>query len=118
VHEHISSGDCVCPFARFRDVTREDTAAVIEHADTAVSTTHPTIGESITNMTDSDILDVYNSVIDAQIQSLLDWDNTKTEIPPGKPQIKSAVLLASGVTRRGPALRHRRPGRRSNRHPD
>lgn len=85
-------------------ITREGTAAVIEHADATVSTTHLTIGASIANMTDSDILDVYNSVIDAQIQSLLDWDNTITEIPPGKPQIKRSRGTGQWVPR-GEVLR-------------
>ena len=69
-------------------ITREGNAATIEHADTTISTTHLTIGEAIEQMSDSEILDIYNSVIDAQEQSLRDWDNTITEIPPGKPQIK------------------------------
>ena len=69
-------------------ITREGGTAVIEHADTTISTTNLTIGDGITAMTDLDILNVYNSIIDAQEQSLRDWDNTITEIPPGKPQIK------------------------------
>lgn len=57
-------------------------------ADTAISTKHLTIGDGFEQMSDSEILGVYNSVIDAQEQSLRDWDNTITEISPGKPQIR------------------------------
>jgi hypothetical protein len=46
------------------------------------------IGDGITAMTDLDILDVYNSIIETQEQSLRNWDNTITEIPPGKQQVK------------------------------
>ena len=69
-------------------ITREGGTAVIEHADTAISTTNLTIGNGITAMTDLDIFNIYNSIIDAQEQSLRDWDNTIAEIPPGKPQVK------------------------------
>lgn len=40
-------------------ITREGKAAVIERADTTVSTTHLTIGDGIEAMTDHDILAVY-----------------------------------------------------------
>ncbi len=69
-------------------ISRDGKAAVIEHADTTISTTHLTIGDAIDGMTDLEILNVYNSVIDAQERSLRDWDNTITEVPPGRPQIK------------------------------
>jgi hypothetical protein len=69
-------------------ITRDGGTAVIEHADTTISTTNLTIGDGIKDMTDIEILAVYNSVIEAQEQSLRDWDNAVTEIPPGKPQIK------------------------------
>lgn len=85
-------------------ISRDGKAAVIEHADTAISTTHLTIGDAIDGMTDLEILDVYNSVIDAQEQSLRDWDNTITEIPLGRPQIKFSPGSAQWVPR-GEVLR-------------
>jgi hypothetical protein len=69
-------------------IIRQGSTAVIEHADTTISTTHLTLGDGIEAMSDSEILAAYNDVIDAQEQSLRDWDNTVIEIPPGKPQIK------------------------------
>jgi hypothetical protein len=39
-------------------------------------------------MSDQEVVDVLNDVLAAQVQSLREWDNTVTEIPVGKPQIK------------------------------
>jgi len=69
-------------------ITREGTTAIIEHADETISGVNLTIGDAIRGMSDREILDVYNDVIAAQEQSLRDWDNTVTEVPIGKPQIK------------------------------
>ena len=69
-------------------ITREGPTAIIEHADATVSTTNLTIGDEIAKMTDHDILAVYNDIIAAQEQLSRERDNTVTEIPPGKPQIK------------------------------
>ena len=69
-------------------ITRQGPTAIIEHADATVSTTNLTIGDEIATMTDHDILAVYNDIIAAQEQLSREWDNTVTEIPPGKPQIK------------------------------
>jgi len=69
-------------------ITREGTTAIIEHADSNISTTNLTIGGEIEIMSDQEILAVYNAIIASQEQSLREWDNTVTEIPPGKPQIK------------------------------
>ena len=69
-------------------ITRQGPTAIIEHADATVSTTNLTIGDEIATMTDHDILAVYNDIIAAREQLSREWDNTVTEIPPGKPQIK------------------------------
>ena len=69
-------------------ITRQGPTAIIEHADATVSTTNLTIGDEIAKMTDHDILAVYNNIIAAQEQLSRERDNTVTEIPPGKPQIK------------------------------
>ena len=69
-------------------ITRDGTTAVIEFADSNIMGVNLTIGDEIHGMTDRDILDVHNDIVAAQEQSLLDWDNTVIEIPPGKPQIK------------------------------
>lgn len=69
-------------------ITRDGTTAVIEFADSNIIGVNLTIGDEIHGMTDQDILDLHNDIVAAQEQSLLDWDNTVIEIPPGKPQIK------------------------------
>lgn len=69
-------------------ITREGHSALIEHADTSVSTTSLTIGPGIEQMSDHDILALYNGVIASQEQLLRKWDSMVTEIPVGKPQIK------------------------------
>lgn len=78
---------CRAAFDQVR-ITREGGSAIIEHADATVSTTSLTIGPGIDQMSDHDILALYNAVIASQEQLLREWDNTVTEIPVGKPQLK------------------------------
>lgn len=78
---------CRAGFDQVR-ITRDGTSAIIEHADPTISTTSLTIGPKIDQMTDHDILALYNAIIASQEQILREWDNTVTEIPAGKPQIK------------------------------
>lgn len=77
---------CRAAFDQVR-ITREAGSAIIEHADATISTTSLTIGPDIDQMSDHDILALYNAVIASQEQLLREWDNTVTEIPVGKPQI-------------------------------
>ena len=69
-------------------ITREGKSATIEHADANIAKTHLALGDEIVGMSEADILDAYNAVIDAQEQLRSEWVNTVVEIPPGKPQIK------------------------------
>lgn len=78
---------CRAAFDQVR-ITREGGSAIIEHADATISTTSLTIRPDIEQMFDHDILALYNAVIASQEQLLREWDNTVTEIPVGKPQIK------------------------------
>ena len=47
-------------------ITREGEYAIIENADPTVSVMHLKIGTEIRQMSDQDILDLFNDVIDAQ----------------------------------------------------
>jgi hypothetical protein len=85
-------------------ISREGPTAIIEHADATISTTNLTIGEEIAAMTDRDILAVHNSIIASQEQLLREWDNTVTEVPSGKPQIKYSKGSDQSVPR-GEVLR-------------
>lgn len=68
--------------------TRDGPTAVIEFADPAYGGVNLTIGDHMAKMRDQQVVDVPNDVLAAQAQSLRAWDNTVTEIPLGKPQIK------------------------------
>ncbi len=69
-------------------ITRNGDSALIEHADTTIATTGLTIGPGIYQMSDHDILALYNAVIASQEQLLREWNNTVTEIPVRRPQIE------------------------------
>jgi hypothetical protein len=68
-------------------ITRDGDTATIDHADTNLSGAHLTIGPKIAAMTDADIVEMYNDVLDSQWALLQEWDKTVVEEPPGEPQI-------------------------------
>ncbi len=55
-------------------VTRDGNDAIIEYADPEISDIRLTIGPQIKTMTDSDIVDVFNSIMDAQEKPLRGWN--------------------------------------------
>jgi hypothetical protein len=67
--------------------TREGEIATIDRADPDLSSAHITNGPQIASMSDADIVDLYNKILDSQWASLQAWDNTVVEEPPGEPQI-------------------------------
>jgi hypothetical protein len=70
-------------------ITRDGNDAIIEYADPEISGTRVTIGPQLKTMTDRDIVDVFNGMMDAQERLLLPgWNKTVVEVPPGKPQIE------------------------------
>jgi hypothetical protein len=69
-------------------ITRDGPTAVIEFADPAYGGVNLTIGDHVAEMSDQQVVDLLNDILAAQAQSLREWDNTVTEIPLGKPQIK------------------------------
>ena len=71
-------------------ITREGDAAIIENADPLVSAMQLRIGPQVIQMTDVEILSVFNDVMASQEQALREYDNTLVEIPVGKPQVKFA----------------------------
>ena len=65
-------------------ITREGTDAIIDHADANLS------GACITGiaaMTDAEIVEMYNQILDSQWELLEAWDKTVVEEPPGEKQI-------------------------------
>jgi hypothetical protein len=68
-------------------ITREGNDAIVDHADAGISGAHLAIGPEIAAMTDADIVDLYNDILESQHRLLAEWDKTVTEEPPGEKQI-------------------------------
>ena len=85
-------------------IAREGEDAIIENADPTVSVMHLKIGPAVQFMSDQQILDMFNAVITAQEDLRAEYDNTVTEIPPGRPQIEYAENADQWVPR-GDVLR-------------
>jgi hypothetical protein len=69
-------------------ITREGEYAVIQFADSRISTTNLKLGRNVQRMTDQQILDCFNDCIRAQEQAAAEYEHVAVEIPPGKPQIE------------------------------
>ena len=65
-------------------ITREGNGAVIDHANANLSGARIA---GIATMTDADIVEMYNQILDSQWELLEAWDKTVTEEPPGERQI-------------------------------
>jgi hypothetical protein len=68
-------------------ITREGNDAIVDHADAGISGAHLTIGPEIAAVTDADIVDLYNDILESQERLLAAWDKTVIEEPPGEKQI-------------------------------
>ena len=68
-------------------ISRDGDTASIDHADPSLSGVHLTIGPQIAAMTDADIVEMYNDILDSQWALLQEWDKTVVEEPLGEPQI-------------------------------
>jgi len=64
-----------------RDGSRDGEYALIEHADPAYGSVNLKLGPEIANLTDREILDVFNDIIVAQEASIADPANRPIEIP-------------------------------------
>jgi hypothetical protein len=70
-------------------ITREGDYAIIAYADENVATTHFKMGrEKLAVMTDEQILDFWNTGIEARDEVMAAYDHIAVEIPMGKPQLK------------------------------
>jgi hypothetical protein len=65
-------------------ITREGNDAIIDHADANLSGARIA---GIATMTDADIVEMYNQILDSQWALLEAWDKTVVEEPPGERQI-------------------------------
>lgn len=70
-------------------ITRQgDDTAIIEYKEKDIGIAHLKIGPEITEMSDQDILDCHNDCLQAQLESMKNYQPIAIEIPPGKPQIE------------------------------
>ena len=85
-------------------ITRDGESAVIQYKEEGVMTTHLTIGPETANMTDEEILELFNDMLRAQAQLAAENKHVAVEVPLGSPQIK---YFARGYqwTPRGGVLR-------------
>jgi hypothetical protein len=65
-------------------IAREGNDAIIDHADANLSGARIT---GIATMSDADIVEKYNQILDSQWSLLEAWDKTVVEEPPGEKQI-------------------------------
>ena len=68
-------------------MAREGNGAIVDHADAGISGAHLAIGPEIATMTDAEIVDLYNGILESQHQLLKEWDKTVIEEPLGEKQI-------------------------------
>jgi hypothetical protein len=87
-------------------ISRVGEDAIIEFLDPAVATTHLTIGPQVQQMTDDEILLLFNQVIVAQIRNrdVLD-EYVAVEIPVGSPQVEHHPGTVNEWSPRGGVLR-------------
>jgi hypothetical protein len=69
-------------------ITRDGADAVIEFADARISTTHLRIGPEVRDMTDEEILAIFNDNVRARDELAAAYDHVAVEIPPGRSQIE------------------------------
>ena len=85
-------------------ITREGEIAVIEYADPSVRVVNLQVGPSLAEMSDADVLVLFNDMLEAQSEIAAGVDPTWTEIPPGLPQIEYSERSDQWVPR-GQVLR-------------
>jgi hypothetical protein len=78
---------CVAKLDQVR-IRREADGAVIEHVDPSIAGVHLQIGAAVQQMTDQQVLDLYNDTIRAQQAMACAREYVAVEIPEGKPQIR------------------------------
>jgi hypothetical protein len=68
-------------------IIREGYDAIVDHARSGFSGTHLAIGPDIATMTNADIVDLYNDILESQERLLAEWDKTVIEEPLEEKQI-------------------------------
>jgi hypothetical protein len=68
-------------------ISREGNEAIVDHADAGIPAAHLAIGPEIATMTDAEIVDLYNGILESQHRLLAGWDKTVIEEPLEEKQI-------------------------------
>ena len=86
-------------------ISRDGEDAIIEFLDAATATTHLRIGPQVQQMTDEEVLLVFNQVIAAQIRNRDELgEYVAVEIPVGSPQVERFPGTTTEWTPRGGVL--------------
>jgi len=85
-------------------ITREGDTAVIEYADSSIRGVHLRFGSMLARMTDAEVLERFNAMLEAQAELAEEVDRTLVEVPPGRPQIRYSERSDQWVPR-GEVLR-------------
>jgi len=69
-------------------LTRDGDTAIIEYKEAGVPTTHLRIGPQIVDMSDEEIVDLFNETLRAQAKLAAEYKHVAVEVPLGSPQIE------------------------------
>ncbi|MDX2170266.1 MAG: hypothetical protein SF182_24555 [Deltaproteobacteria bacterium] len=69
-------------------IRRDGDDAVIEYTDPSIATTYFRVGPALDRMSDQDVLDAFNAVLEAEAAEDEPYEHVAVEIPPGRPQIR------------------------------
>ena len=69
-------------------ITRDGEYAIIDYKDSKIGGINIKIGAEISSMTDQDILNLHNRIINDMEESIANYKHIAVEIPPGKPQVE------------------------------
>jgi hypothetical protein len=97
-------------------IRRERDAAIIQYKDPAYGTTHLRIGPEVAEMSDQQIVHLYNDTLRAQAQLAAQYKHLVVEVPLGSPQIKYHVESDQWTPKGDPValLDRRHVGKRRN----
>ncbi len=68
-------------------ISRRGEHAIIEFADSTVSTTQFKLGPEVASMSDDEILDRFNASMRARDEAMAEYEHVAVEVPVGRPQI-------------------------------
>ena len=69
-------------------IAREGETSAIRYADASIRIVNLRVGPSLAAMTDVEVFELFNGILEAHAEFALGLDPMLTEIPPGLPQIE------------------------------